>query len=95
MTIDIVAWYFSVMVVLADPQHSWLPHRYGPFESKAACEAERTKVHEQAAKLLDGRDLDGARFARLARLRGDQLAVAGVDGADQAVTAVAAGVGGY
>jgi len=54
MTIDIVAWYFSVMVVLADPQHPWLPHRYGPFESKAACEAERTKLQEQAPKLLDG-----------------------------------------
>jgi len=54
MTIEIVAWYFSVMVVLADPQHSRLQHRYGPFESKAACEAERTELHNRAPKLLDG-----------------------------------------
>jgi hypothetical protein len=54
MTIEIVAWYFSVVVVVADPQHSWLPHRYGPFESKAACEAERAKLHERAPKMADG-----------------------------------------
>lgn len=54
MTIEIVAWYFNVVVVLADPQHSWLPHRYGPFESKAACEAEHAKLHRQAPKLPDG-----------------------------------------